>query len=126
MHRNTFLNSPKLLRFDYQMRTVPGLYFAGQMTGVEGYVESASSGLTAALSMVNYLAGKPPVDFTAKTAIGSLGHYVAEYAGDDFQPMNVTFGIMDALEQRIRKKTERYGKIADRALRIIRERNSTL
>lgn len=126
MHRNTFLNSPKLLRFDYQMRSVPGLYFAGQMTGVEGYVESASSGLVAALSMANFLAGIPPVDFTAKTATGSLGHYVSEYAGEDFQPMNVTFGIMDTLPQRIRKKTERYGKIAERALCLIREMKTTL
>ncbi len=119
MHRNTFLNSPELLHFDYQMRTVPGLYFAGQITGVEGYVESASSGLAAALSMANRLEGKPPADFTAKTAIGALGHYVSEYNGSDFQPMNVTFGIMEPWPERIRKKTERYGKIAERALSII-------
>ncbi|MEA4938225.1 MAG: methylenetetrahydrofolate--tRNA-(uracil(54)-C(5))-methyltransferase (FADH(2)-oxidizing) TrmFO [Christensenella sp.] len=121
MHRNTFLQSPKLLNFDFQMRERPGLYFAGQMTGVEGYVESAASGLTAALSMARRLSGQPPVDFSAKTAIGSLGHYVAEYNGDDFQPMNVTFGIMDPLNERIRKKTERYGKIAERALMIVKE-----
>jgi len=121
MHRNTFLQSPKLLSFDYQMRERPGLYFAGQMTGVEGYVESAASGLTAALSMARRLSGQPPVDFTAKTAIGALGHYVAEYKGDDFQPMNVTFGIMDPLNERIRKKTERYGRIAEQALKIVKE-----
>jgi len=121
MHRNTFLNSPKLLNYDYQMRSHPGLYFAGQMTGVEGYVESASSGFVAALSLANQFAGKPPIDFSAKTAIGSLGHYVSGYVGDDFQPMNVTFGIMDSLPQRIRKKTERYGKIAERALAIVQE-----
>ncbi len=125
MHRNTFLQSPKLLSFDYQMRERPGLYFAGQMTGVEGYVESAASGLTAALSMARRLSGEPPVDFSAKTAIGALGHYVAEYNGDDFQPMNVTFGIMDPLNERIRKKTERYGKIAERALRIVKEQIAT-
>ncbi|NLI55207.1 MAG: methylenetetrahydrofolate--tRNA-(uracil(54)-C(5))-methyltransferase (FADH(2)-oxidizing) TrmFO [Clostridiales bacterium] len=122
MHRNTFLNSPKLLNFDYSMRAVPGLYFAGQMTGVEGYVESASSGLVAALSMARRLDGREPVDFTARTAIGALGHYVSGYAGDDFQPMNVTFGIMDPLPERIRKKTERYAKIAERALELVRER----
>lgn len=121
MHRNTFLQSPKLLTFDYQMRERPGLYFAGQMTGVEGYVESAASGLTAALSMARRLRGEPPLDFTAKTAIGALGHYVAEYNGDDFQPMNVTFGILDPLNERIRKKTERYGRIAERALKIVKE-----
>ncbi|MCE5189540.1 MAG: methylenetetrahydrofolate--tRNA-(uracil(54)-C(5))-methyltransferase (FADH(2)-oxidizing) TrmFO [Eubacteriales bacterium] len=121
MHRNTFLQSPRLLNCDYQMRECPGLYFAGQMTGVEGYVESASSGLTAALSMARLLSGREPVDFTAKTAIGSLGHYVSEYNGDDFQPMNVTFGIMDPLNERVRKKTERYGRIAERALKIVKE-----
>ena len=126
MHRNTFLNSPMLLNFDYQMRAVPGLFFAGQMTGVEGYVESVSSGLVAALSLANRFAGKPPVDFTSKTAIGALGHYVSGYVGDDFQPMNVTFGIMDPLPQRIRKKADRYGKIADRALDLIEEMNQLL
>ena len=124
MHRNTFLQSPKLLNFDFQMREQPGVYFAGQMTGVEGYVESAASGLTAALSMAQRLSGQPPIDFSAKTAIGSLGHYVAEYNGDDFQPMNVTFGIMDPLNERIRKKTERYGKIAERALSIVKEKTA--
>lgn len=121
MHRNTFLQSPKLLSFDYQMRARPGLYFAGQMTGVEGYVESASSGLIAAMSMVRHCSGEPAIDFTASTAIGSLGHYVAEYNGDDFQPMNVTFGIMEGLPERIRNKTQRYGRIANRALGIVKE-----
>ena len=126
MHRNTFLNSPKILAPDYQVRSHPGVYFAGQMTGVEGYVESASSGFVAALSMERCLSGKPPVDFTAKTAIGALGHYVSEYAGDDFQPMNVTFGILDTLNERVRKKTERYGKIAQRSLETIRQIKANL
>lgn len=126
MHRNTFLNSPKLLDFNYQMRTVPGLYFAGQMTGVEGYVESASSGFVAAVSLARQLNGQEPVDFTAKTAIGSLGHYVSEYVGDDFQPMNVTFGIMESIPERIRKKALRYAKVAERALEIIKEIQSSL
>ena len=120
MHRNTFLPSPKLLNFDYQAKSVPGLFFAGQMTGVEGYVESASSGLAAAVGMDRYLRGLPPLDFTAKTAIGSLGHYVAEYPGDDFQPMNVTFGIMDPLKKRIRNKRERYALLAEQALEIVK------
>ena len=119
MHRNTFLNSPKLLDHNYQMRSVPGLYFAGQMTGVEGYVESASSGFVAAVSLARQLRGEEPIDFTAKTAIGSLGHYVAEYVGDDFQPMNVTFGIMESIPERIRKKVLRYAKVAERALETI-------
>ena len=121
MHRNTFLPSPKLLTFDYQAKSVPGLFFAGQMTGVEGYVESASSGFVAAIGMDRYLRGLGPLDFTAKTAIGSLGHYVAEYAGDDFQPMNVTFGIMDPPQKRIRNKRERYAVLAECALGIVNE-----
>ena len=121
MHRNTFLQSPGLLDHNYQMRAMPGLYFAGQMTGVEGYVESAASGFIAAVSLARQLRGQAQIDFTAKTAIGSLGHYVAGYVGDDFQPMNVTFGIMESLTERIRKKTLRYAKVAERALAIIRE-----
>jgi methylenetetrahydrofolate--tRNA-(uracil-5-)-methyltransferase len=120
MHRNTFLNAPELLDHNYQMRTLPGLYFAGQMTGVEGYVESASSGYVAAVSLARQLRGEQVIDFTAMTAIGSLGHYVSGYVGDDFQPMNVTFGIMEGLPERIRKKTNRYAKIAERALERVR------
>ena len=108
------------------MRAVPGLYFAGQMTGVEGYVESASSGFVAAVSLARQLRGQAPIDFTAKTAIGSLGHYVAGYAGDDFQPMNVTFGIMESIPERIRKKVLRYAKVAERALEIVKEIVPTL
>jgi len=121
MHRNTFLPSPKLLDFDYSMRTNPLLYFAGQITGVEGYVESASSGLAAAISLAKRLKGEEPVDFTDRTAIGALGHYVSGYCGGDFQPMNVTFGIMEGLSERVRSKKERYGKIAERALKIVKE-----
>ncbi|HAX39274.1 MAG TPA: methylenetetrahydrofolate--tRNA-(uracil(54)-C(5))-methyltransferase (FADH(2)-oxidizing) TrmFO [Clostridiales bacterium] len=126
MHRNTFLNAPKLLDHNYQMRTRPGLYFAGQMTGVEGYVESASSGYVAAVSLARQLRGEQAIDFTAMTAIGSLGHYVSGYVGDDFQPMNVTFGIMESLPERIRKKTNRYAKIAERALERVREMQPNL
>lgn len=126
MHRNTFLNAPELLDHNYQMRTRPGLYFAGQMTGVEGYVESASSGYVAAVSLARQLRGEQAIDFTAMTAIGSLGHYVSGYVGDDFQPMNVTFGIMESLPERIRKKTNRYAKIAERALERVREMQPNL
>lgn len=121
MHRNTFLQSPGLLDPSYQMREAPGLYFAGQMTGVEGYVESASSGFVAAVSLARRLRGEPAIDFTAKTAIGALGHYVSGYVGSDFQPMNITFGIMESLPERIRKKANRYAKVAERALEIVRE-----
>lgn len=125
MHRNTFLESPKLLRFDFSLKSDPLLFFAGQMTGVEGYVESAASGLLAAISLIEKLEGRAPVDFTAKTAIGALGHYAAEYNGGDFQPMNVTFGIMDPLKERVRGKQERGERIADRALETIRALKAT-
>lgn len=120
MHRNTFLKSPGFLGADYRVLTRPGLYFAGQMTGVEGYVESAASGLLAGLSLARHLRGLPSIDFTAETAIGALGHYVAEYCGGDFQPMNIAFGIMAPLPgKRIRKKQERCAALAARALERI-------
>lgn len=119
MHRNSFMDSPGKLTPWYELKAAPGLFFAGQLTGVEGYVESASSGFTAGINMARKLMGSGPVDFTDETAIGSLGHYVSEYNGSDFQPMNVTFGIMASLKERIRNKRERYEKIAERALERI-------
>ena len=120
MHRNTFLESPKLLNWDYSLRNDPLLFFAGQMTGVEGYVESAASGLLAAIELIEKLEGREAIDFSSETAIGALGHYVAEYNGGDFQPMNVTFGIMDPLKERVRGKQERGERIARRALETVR------
>lgn len=124
MHRNTFIQSPQRLDYNYRcikcQREQP-LFFAGQITGVEGYVESASSGLLAAIAMSQLLNGQEPTDFTTKTAIGALGHYVAEYNGRNFQPMNVTFGIMDGLDMRIRNKKERNTAIAERALAIVKK-----
>lgn len=119
MHRNTYLNSPDLLNSDFSLKGDPLLFFAGQMTGVEGYVESAASGLIAGISLARKLRGQEPVDLTRQTAIGSLGHYVSEYQGKDFQPMNVTFGIMESWPERIRSKPERYHKIAERSLALI-------
>lgn len=121
MHRNTFLKSPGLLGWDYQMKDRTGLYFAGQITGVEGYVESAASGFVAGVNLARALRGKQPVDFTRKTAIGALAHYVAEYEGKDFQPMNVTYGIMEPLERAPRDKEQRYTQIAERALAIVED-----
>ncbi len=121
MHRNTFLKSPGLLGWDYQMLNRPGLYFAGQITGVEGYVESAASGFAAGLNLARALHGEPPVDFTRKTAIGALAHYVSEYNGNDFQPMNVTYGIIEPLERAPRDKEQRYTQMAERALKIVEE-----
>ena len=118
MHRNTFLHSPGFLDEHYQMLLRPGTYFAGQMTGVEGYVESASSGLVAGISLARQILGMPPVDFTRLTAIGALAHHVAHAAGD-FQPMNANFGLIEPYEKRIRNKQERYGAISARALDFI-------
>ena len=96
----------------------PNLYFAGQMTGVEGYVESAGSGLMAGLSMARQIRGLPPIDFTDKTAIGAMGKYIST-PNRDFQPMNANFGLMAPLEKRIRSKKERYEAIGQRALDTI-------
>lgn len=121
MHRNTYLNSPGLLDQDFSLKIDPLTFFAGQMTGVEGYVESAASGLTVGISLARKLRGLDPIDFTPQTAIGSLGHYVSEYPGKDFQPMNVTFGIMEGWSERIRSKPERYRRIAERSLGLIEQ-----
>ena len=116
MHRNTFLNSPQLLNKYYQLKSNPRIFFAGQMTGVEGYVESASSGLLAGLNMARLLAGQEMIDFTNKTAIGALSNYIADGSVTHFQPMNVNFGIMEGLTERIKKKRERYEAVSARAL----------
>lgn len=121
MHRNSFLNSPGKLSWDFQAKACEGLYFVGQFTGVEGYIESAASGLVAGINLAHKLIGKDAVDFTRQTAIGALAHYVSEYVGKDFQPMNVNFGIMDALENPPRNKLERYEQVSARALAAIDE-----
>ena len=120
MHRNTFLNSPGLLDATYQMISRPGTYFAGQMTGVEGYVESAASGLLAGRALAARLNGREPADFGTATAIGALGHYVST-PNADFQPMNITFGLIDPLDKRVRNKAQRYEMISERAIAIVRE-----
>ncbi len=118
MHRNTFLHAPGFLDANYQMIARKGTYFAGQMTGVEGYVESASSGMVAGIALARQMLGMKPVDFTTRTAIGALASHVAHATGD-FQPMNANFGLIDPYEKRIRNKQERYGAIAARALDTI-------
>ncbi|MBR5717437.1 MAG: methylenetetrahydrofolate--tRNA-(uracil(54)-C(5))-methyltransferase (FADH(2)-oxidizing) TrmFO [Clostridia bacterium] len=119
MHRNSYLDSPGKLTCCYELKAAPEVFFAGQITGVEGYVESASSGFIAGVNMARRLLDQEQMDFGSETAIGSLGHYVSEYNGSDFQPMNVTFGIMSPLPVRIRNKRERYSAIAERALKRI-------
>lgn len=121
MHRNTFLPSPGKLDCRYQLKTRPGLFFAGQITGVEGYVESAASGLLAGAQLARQCRELPFVEVPATTAIGALAHYVSGYVGADFQPMNVTFGIMEPLPDPPRGKRERYQAMASRALEIVKE-----
>lgn len=126
MHRNTFINSPGLLNAFYQFRTRPDLFFAGQMTGVEGYVESASSGLVAGICMAQHVLGQEMTEFPSSTALGALSHYVSGYNGSDFQPMNITFGIIDSLPEKRMKKVERYHRIAERSLQIVKELKKNL
>ena len=121
MHQNTFLQSPKLLDRYYADRRNPLVAFAGQMTGVEGYVESAASGLLAALAMAARVQGKEPPQFPQTTAIGALALYISDERIENFQPMNVNFSIVAPLEQRIRKKAEKNLAIAKRALAVIAE-----
>lgn len=116
MHRNTYINSPLLLNSAFQLKKEPRLFFAGQMTGVEGYLESAASGLMAGLQVARYVMEKPFIDFPRTTAHGALSHYISAYEGSDFQPMNVNFGIMDPWPTKIRKKKEKNALIANRAL----------
>lgn len=115
MHRNTYIDSPDLLNATMEARKRPGLFFAGQMTGVEGYVESAASGIAAAFGAAARVRGEEPAPFPRETALGSLTHYISHYEGKNFQPMNVNFGLMPPLPQRVSKK-EKNQKIADRAL----------
>ena len=119
MHRNTFLQSPKLLDRYYADRRDPMVAFAGQMTGVEGYVESAASGYLAAVAMAAKVLGKEIPDFPQETAIGALGLYISDERIEHFQPMNVNFSIITPLQQRIRKKAEKNLAIANRSLEII-------
>jgi len=121
MHQNTFLQSPNLLDRYYADRRNPMVAFAGQMTGVEGYVESAASGFLAAVAMAAKVQGKELPDFPKETAIGALGLYISDGRIENFQPMNVYFSIIAPLEQRIRKKAEKNLAIANRSLAIIDE-----
>lgn len=121
MHRNTFINSPNLLNKYYQVKNNPKIFFAGQITGVEGYVESASSGMAAGINMAKLVKGEEMIDFTTLTATGALSHYISEGSVGNFQPMNVTFGIIESLNQKIRKKREKNLLISQRALEKINE-----
>ncbi len=119
MHRNTFINSPKLLEATYRFKGRNDLFFAGQMTGVEGYVESAASGLVAGINAARFVLGKELVVFPAETAIGSMANYITTTSAKHFQPMNANFGLFPRLEEKIKRKQERYEAYANRALESI-------
>ena len=120
MHRNTFINSPKVLKATYQFNSREDLFFAGQMTGVEGYVESAASGLVAGMNAARIFNGMEPVQFPIETAIGSMANYITTTNSKNFQPMNANFGLFPELHEKIRKKQERNEQHAKRALESIR------
>jgi methylenetetrahydrofolate--tRNA-(uracil-5-)-methyltransferase len=126
MHRNTFINSPRLLKSTYQYKDREDLFFAGQMTGVEGYVESAASGLVAGLNAAHLVLGKEMVDFPNETAIGSMAKYITTANADNFQPMNANFGIFAELPERIKSKKERNEMHANRALETIQKISKNL
>ena len=119
MHRNTYLNSPKLLDRYYRLKDRPEVSFAGQMTGVEGYVESSASGMLAGIETARELLGLEPVNFPAETAIGALALYVSGGAVANFQPMNINFGIIEPLGYKVKGKRNKNAEISKRSLEII-------
>lgn len=121
MHRNTYLNSPRLLDKYYRLKAEPRISFAGQMTGVEGYVESAASGMLVGIETAARLLELPPADFPQETAIGALGLYISGGSVGDFQPMNINFGIITPLGYRVKGKRNKNAEISARSLAIIDE-----
>ena len=119
MHRNTFLNSPKLLDRYYRLKAQPRISFAGQMTGVEGYVESAASGFLVGVETARRLRDMAPVDFPQETAIGALGLYVSNQSITQFQPMNINFGIIPPLDHRVKGKRNKNAELSARSLAMI-------
>jgi len=119
MHRNTFLNSPKLLDRYYRLKADPRVVFAGQITGVEGYVESAASGMLAGIEAARRIKRLPPIDFPRLTAIGALALYASGFKGENYQPMNINFGIIEPLDTKIRGKREKNSAVSARSLEYI-------
>lgn len=119
MHRNTFLNAPQVLDADFTLRSDPRIAFAGQITGVEGYMESACSGILAAYHMARRLQGRDPVRFPATTMVGALSDYISASPAKNFQPMGANFGIIEPLDHHIRDKQQRYTALAERSLETL-------
>ncbi len=122
MHRNSFINSPKLLNGDFSVRNRPKLFFAGQITGVEGYMESAASGIMAGLNLARRIKGENTIILPPETMTGALARYISDETVTDFQPMGANMGILPELPERIKNKQERYGAIAERALSFLEAR----
>lgn len=121
MHRNTFINSPELLNADFSMREHPDIYFAGQITGVEGYMESAASGIIAGIAAARKIKGLEPLVLPNDTMTGALSRYISDpFNAGKFQPMGANMGILPDIGVRIKDKKERYGAYADRAVRSLR------
>ncbi len=116
MHRNTFIDSPRLLNADYSFRSREGLYFAGQITGVEGYMESASSGILAGINAARHIKGEAPLILKNTTMMGALAEYISSSPSKDFQPMGANFGVLPPLSEKIRDKRERYAALSARGL----------
>ena len=121
MHRNTYLDSPRMLDRYYRVKSEPRIMFAGQITGVEGYVESTASGCLAALELARRLQDKAPVDFPQETAIGALALYISNQSVENFQPMNVNFGIMPPLGYRVKGKRNKNAELSKRGLEILEQ-----
>jgi methylenetetrahydrofolate--tRNA-(uracil-5-)-methyltransferase len=119
MHRNTYLDSPRLLDRYYRVKGQERLTFAGQITGVEGYVESTASGFLAAVELARRLQGKPPVNFPQETAMGALALYISNESVADFQPMNINFGILPPLGYKVKGKRNKNAELSRRALEIL-------
>ena len=119
MHRNTYLDSPRMLDRYYRVKHEPRVCFAGQITGVEGYVESTASGFLAAVELARRLQGKPPVDFPQETAVGALALYISNETVGDFQPMNVNFGIIPPLGYKVKGKRNKNAELSRRSLEIL-------
>ncbi|MFU7538808.1 FADH(2)-oxidizing methylenetetrahydrofolate--tRNA-(uracil(54)-C(5))-methyltransferase TrmFO [Enterococcus casseliflavus] len=126
MHRNSFMNSPELLQQTYQSKKREDLFFAGQMTGVEGYVESAASGLMAGINAAKLAKGEAPIIMPQETTIGSMAYYITHAEGKHFQPMNANFGLLPELPERIRDKKSRYEALANRALAALEKAKEKL
>ena len=123
MHRNTYINSPSLLTNTYSMIKYPKIYFAGQITGVEGYIESAASGMVAGICAARKILGEEEITFSNRTALGALSNYISNPSVTDFQPMNVNFGIFESLGLKIKDKKEKALTFAQRSFEEIENLN---